>query len=419
MIPRVRPSLTRRELCAVLLPTRDARRELERALARCFGMREAILFPYGRSAVYGLMRAMELRGEVIQSAYNCVVVAHATVKAEGVPVFIDCERDGPNQDADAMVDGVNQATAAVIPTSIFGHTFDAPQLVERIRRKNKNAFVIMDCAQAFTARWNRDLLAAQGDAAVLAFGIGKAMTTLFGGAVLTNREDVAARVRAWQRANFVEPSATQQLIRVLYFFAAWGGTTGWGTILADQMERSKAMSSALVKGLRSRERVALPKTNQTYLGEREAAIGLAQISRLEGFIQRRHAISQLYESELKQTTGIKLPTSEEGATDTIYSMRLDEPAARDQVLNELRARGVQGGTVLDYVVPALECYRELGYKDAYPNAREWARRALNLPNHPALTDEEVKRCAGALREALIISQSVLGAPASHVHESIS
>jgi len=400
MIPRVRPSYTLEDARAIFFPARDALAELERALAQHFGVRDAILFPYGRSAIYAVLRAMDLRGNVVQPAYNCVVVAHATVTAECAPVFVDCENTNPNQDADAMLDAVNAETAAVIPTSIFGHTFDAPQLVASIRRKNKNAFVLLDCAQAFTTRWQNELLAVQGDAAILAFGVGKAMTTLFGGAVLTMRAEVAARVREWRAHKFSAPTLSHLLLHRIYFAATWAATSEWGTVLTDWVENSGVLKTILFKNLRSREAIRLPKNNQTHLSRAAAALGVTQLMRLDAFLARRRAISEIYARELQSCAEVELPIWADGATHTIYTLRLTEPEMRRAILDGLSRRGVQGGAVLDYVTPDLQCYHERGYERAYPNARAWAERALNLPNHPSMTDAQAEKCARVLRETL-------------------
>src|SRR5262249_14475144 len=165
-------------------------------------MRHALLFPYGRSAIYSCFRALNLAGDVVQPAYNCAVVGHATLLAGCRPVFVDVQAQSPNQDLDQMVDRVTAETAAAVPTRMFGIGFDAAALCRSIRRRNPNALILMDCCQCFDARWSGDLLAAQGDAAVLAFGIGKPMTTLYGGALLSNRDDLAAAVRRYRDATF-------------------------------------------------------------------------------------------------------------------------------------------------------------------------------------------------------------------------
>jgi len=400
MIPRVHPTYTPAELRAALFPMRDAVAEFERELAAHFGMKYALVFPYGRSAIYAAFRALGLSGEVVQPAYNCVVVAHATVLSGNQPVFVDCQNDDPNQDADAMVRAVNAHTTAVVPTSIFGMSFDAPALVAAIRRKNPGTFVLMDCAQSFDARWQGELTAAQGDAAILAFGIGKAMTTLFGGALLTDRDNVAQAVRNYRDRSFHPSSVTRSLGRLAYFAASWIAVTGQGVRASDLLERSGALQARFLKSLRSRESIRLPKDNEILMTNREAAIGHAQLSRLSMFIERRKEISAIYSGALCDVSSVHLLDWSDGATHTIYTLRLDTPARRSDVLDGLRQRGVQGGTVLDYVVPDLECYRERRDADEFPNARAWARRVLNLPNHPTLTDAQVGYCASVLRAAL-------------------
>lgn len=397
MIPRVRPTYTRAELRAALFPLQDAVEEFERELAASFGMKYALAFPYGRSAIYATFRALDFSGEVVQPAYNCVVVAHATVLSGNRPVFVDCQSGDPNQDADAMIRAVNSNTTAVLPTSIFGIPFDAHSLVAAIRRKNPRAFILMDCAQSFSVRSQDAMIAAQGDAAILAFGIGKAMTTLLGGALLTNRDDVAQTVRNYRDRSYRVPGRLRSLGRFIYFVASWIALTGYGVYASDYIERPGMLQARFLKSLRSRESIRLPGDNQTLMTAHEASIGRTQLPRLSGFIRRRQEISALYRCALHSASGVRLLDWPQGATHTIYALRLDDPSRRTQLLEGLRRRGVQGGTVLDYVVPDLDCYREHGKLSEFPNARAWACQVLNLPNHPTLSDEQVAFCAAALR----------------------
>src|SRR6185436_15744358 len=99
--------------------------------------------------------------------YNCVVVAHATMAAGHRPVFVDVQADNPNQDQDEMVDRVTERTVAIVPTSMFGMSFDAPGLCAAIRKRNPRTLILLDCCQCFTARWQDRLLANEGDAALL------------------------------------------------------------------------------------------------------------------------------------------------------------------------------------------------------------------------------------------------------------
>ncbi|MFI5364852.1 MAG: DegT/DnrJ/EryC1/StrS family aminotransferase [Candidatus Binatia bacterium] len=402
MIPRVRPSYSRTELSAAWRAPRDAVAVFERELAGHFGMREAITFPYGRSAIHGCLRALDLaRGEVVQPAYNCVVVAHATVLAGCQPVFVDVQASDPNQDADQMLDRVGPNTVAVVPTSMFGLSFDASALCEAIRRRNSKALILIDCCQAFDARWQGTLLAEQGDAAILAFGIGKPMTTLFGGALLTNSEQLANAVRRYRDATFQARPFHAVVRRWLYFLSTWLALSHGAAAFTDFLENADTPLHRYLRRLRARESIQLPGDNRAFMLPLEAAIGRIQLRRVGSFLRRRREIADIYDRELRTVPGIHLLDWPEGSSYAIYAARVDRAEKRAHVLAALRAGGVQGDTTLSYVVPGLACYRARGYDDgAFPNAVAWSRTVFNLPNHPLLTNEQALRCTGVLRASL-------------------
>ncbi len=164
MIPRARPSYHWTDLRAAWRASLDEVERFESALASYFNLSHAITFPYGRSAIYACLKALALAGgEVVQPAYNCVVVAHATMAAGCRPVFVDAQSHSPNQDHQAMVEHVGPQTVAVLPTSIFGIPFDAKALCEAIRSRNPKALILMDCCQCFDARWQGERLASQAN----------------------------------------------------------------------------------------------------------------------------------------------------------------------------------------------------------------------------------------------------------------
>ena len=284
MIPRIRPSYSVAELRAAWRARADAVSTFERQLAAHFGMQHALAFPYGRSAIFSCLQALRLSGEVVQPAYNCVVVAHATVLAGCRPVFVDTPPDDPNQDPSAMAGCVGADTVAAVPTSIFGVSFDAAALCAAIRRRNPKTFILMDCCQGFDARWRGDTMAAHGDAAVLAFGIGKPMTTLYGGALLTNRDDVAIAVRQQRAATLASWPRTARLRRWLYFLSSWLALSSAGVRLTDVLENADTPLHRYLLRLRSREAIRLPADNGAAMLPMQAAIGHMQLQRVAGFL---------------------------------------------------------------------------------------------------------------------------------------
>lgn len=400
MIPRVRPSYAGADLGAALRGRGGEVEEFERELAFHFGLRHVLTFPYGRSAIYACLRALNLVGEVVQPAYNCVVVAHATMVAGCRPVFVDALPNSPNQDPEEMAERVGPRTVAAIPTSIFGMTFDAGNLCESIRRRNPGVLVLMDCCQCFDARWQGEMLAGQGDAALLAFGIGKPMTTLYGGALLTNRDDLAQAVRRYRDAEFRSATGGAVLRRWFYFLASWAALSGPVVWLTDQVENRDTPLRRYLMRLRAREAVRMPEDNEVLMMPMEAAIGREQLKRAVGFMRRRREIAAIYAEELGHLPGLDLLEWADGSSYAIYAARLRRPEERDRVLAVMRQGGVQGDTVLSYVVPGLECYRDEGYSATpFPHAVDWSRRVINLPNHPTMTGSEVERVVRVVRRA--------------------
>lgn len=402
MIPRVRPSYAWSDFRAAFFAKNNAVVAFEQELAAHFGLKHAIAFPYGRSALYAALKALNRpAGEVLQPAYNCVVVAHATVCAGYRPVFVDTQPNDPNQNPEAMLQQVNRNTAVVIPTSIFGVPFDASTLFREIRNRNPEALVIVDYCQAFDATWPGTAIQEQGDAVLLAFGIGKPMTTLFGGALLTDREDIHKTVRGYRDATFQTPSRTQIIGRWGYFLASWIALSDRMVGFTDWMEHAETPLRRYLLSLRSRESIVLPADNTTLMMSTEAGIGRSQLRRVGQFLNRRREIAQRYADGLQGLPDLELLCWPNGSSYAIYAVRVRHAEDRTRILTALRRKGIQGDTVLNYVVPALGCYAQLGYSgEAYPHAADWSARIINFPNHPTMTDAQVTHVIHALRSAL-------------------
>ena len=402
MIPTNKPAYALADLYAALFHDSRAVDHFENELAQRFDFHDAIVFPYGRSALYAALKSLNCpAGEVVQPAYNCVVVAHATIAAGHRPVFIDTEASLPNQNADQMVQAVGSKTVAVIPTSIYGMTFDVETMREDIRRRNRDACIIVDCCQALDARWGKNLIMHAGDGALLAFGIGKPMTTLYGGALLTNRRELATAVRTFRDRTYRQPGRIAVFRRWFYFIASWAVLSTAMVSLTDYLINADTPLSRYLWKLRAREAIRLPENNDILMLPLEAAIGRCQLERLSQFMTRRREIATQYNEAFRKLPNIELLNWNEGSTLTIYTIRLKRPLDRPKVISLMRKKGVQCDTILSYVIPGLECYQERGFsaKD-FPHARAWSESVLNLPNYPFMTDKQVQKVIRTMQETV-------------------
>src|SRR5262249_36232576 len=150
-------------------------------------------------------------------------------------------------------------------------------------RRNPQAFILVDCCQCFDAKWDGESLAAQGDAAVLAFGIGKPMTTLYGGAVLTDRDDVAAAVRGYRAAHFRQRPRTASLGRTGYLVASWLALTSAAAGITHFLESADTPLRRYLDGLRAREGIRLPADGDVLMTATEASVGRKQLERAAAF----------------------------------------------------------------------------------------------------------------------------------------
>ena len=147
MTPRLKPKLGSAEFrVALQLGDENDTLRFEKAFARLMGQKYALAFPYGRTGLICLLRALGLKNqEIICPAYTCVVVPHAIVYSGNRPVFVDCGYDSFNMDLDLAEHAITEKTGAIIATSLFGYPVDIDRL-ESIRRRYPLIHIIQDCA---------------------------------------------------------------------------------------------------------------------------------------------------------------------------------------------------------------------------------------------------------------------------------
>ncbi|MBI4773477.1 MAG: DegT/DnrJ/EryC1/StrS family aminotransferase, partial [Deltaproteobacteria bacterium] len=196
MILMLNPPLGANELAAAFdLFAKNALEEFESAFSRAMGTKYAVAFPYGRTALMALLEALDLRRrEVLCPAYTCAVVPHAIVYSGNEPVFVDCEPGGFNMDLDRAERLITRKTGAVIATSLFGYPVDLDRL-GAVRDAHPHLHLIMDCAQSVGAVWKGRPIHKEGIVALFGFGIGKTLTSVFGGMITTDDSSVYNRLK--------------------------------------------------------------------------------------------------------------------------------------------------------------------------------------------------------------------------------
>jgi dTDP-4-amino-4,6-dideoxygalactose transaminase len=324
------------------------------------------------SCTAALFLGMDLLGvgpgdEVIVPAMTFVASANAVEHTGATPVLVDSEPLTGLIDLDAAEAAIGERTKAIMPVHLAGRPIDMDRL--NALRDRHGLFVVEDAAHAIGAEWGGRQIGAHGNLAAYSFYVTKNITTIEGGALATDDGQLAAEV--------------ERLALHGLSLGAW-----------------ERFSDA---GFKHYEVV---KPGYKYnLTDVQAAIGIHQLPRLDGWIERRAELWARYD-ELLAGLPLELPAPEQPGTRHarhLYQVlvRPDAGLARDELLGRLHERRI--GTGVHYRGVHLHPY----YRDRYgidpaalPVATDISARTLSLPLSPAVSDADAEDVADALAAAL-------------------
>ena len=366
-IPLARPELGEREEELVLEVLRSGRLSLgpmldrfERSLAAWLGVEEVVAVSSGTAALH---LGVRLHGwgagdEVLTSALSFVASANCLLYEGATPAFCDVDPETLNIDPAAARAAVGERTAGVLPVDLFGYPAQMPALEALAAERGLG--VLEDGCQALGAVASDGLrVGARGAPCAFAFYANKQMTTGEGGALVA----------------------------------------------------TDARSAALLRSARNQGRaIEMAKLEHDRLGfnyrmpEMSAALGIAQLERLDEFLARRSRVAQIYAERLAPIEGLELPLADrlpERRSWFVYVVQLPDATDRDAVIAGLADRGIASKPYLP-CIHLLPDYRErFGYRGGeFPVAERFAERALALPFFPAMSEAQVERVAGSLAAAL-------------------
>ena len=329
----------------------------EHDFARMVGTGHAVAVSSGSAALVLALQALGVGpgDEVVTSPFTFVATLNAVLQVGATARFADIRATDFTIDAAAVSAAVTPRTAAVLPVHLYGHPAAMRELTQ-IAERHQMALV-EDAAQAHGA-------CADGQT-VGSFGVGcfsfyatKNMTTGEGGMVTTDDATVADRVR----------------------------------LLRNQGMREAYRYEAVGYNLR--------------MTEVSAALGLSELARLEERTERRRRNAARLTEGLAGVPGLILPIVAAGGDHVFhqYTVRVTAEAvlSRDEVVEELRTRGIAAAVYYPKAVYDHECFRDhpLVRHERMPEAERAATEVLSLPVHPALTDQETDHVIVAVREVL-------------------
>ena len=344
MIPISKPIFGEEEMRAVeailasgMVVQGEKVKEFEEEFAKYSGTDFAIATSSGTSALHTALASLGIgKGdEVITTTFSFIATTSCILMQDAKPVFIDIDRKTYCIDPMQIEDKITEKTKAIMPVHLYGQPCDLDAITGIA--KERDIYVIEDCAQAPGATYKNKKVGSFGDIGVFSFYATKNMTTGEGGMMTTNSDEIAEKAR----------------------------------MIRDHGQKQRYTHEILGYNYR--------------MTEIAAAIGLAQLKKLEGFNAKRITNADYYNRYLNVSEKPFIL----GGVKHIFHQYTIRVKNREKLLKYLRRHGIGHGVY--YLIPIHKqpLFKEYN-KIKLENAEKASEEVVSIPVHPALTDEELK-----------------------------
>lgn len=331
--------------------------EFERRVSEHLGVKHCIAMCNGTVALEIAIRALGLTGEVIVPSMTFIATVHALQWQEITPIFCDIAPGEFHLDPSKIEAMITPRTTGIIGVHLWGRPCQVEALT-RIAQRHRLK-LLFDAAHAFACSHNGRMIGNFGNAEVFSFHATKCVNTFEGGAIVTNDDDLAARIRLMTNFGF---AGTDNVIYI--------GTNG--------------------------------KMNEV-----SAAMGLTSLEDLPTFIDMNRQHYLAYVQELTGIRGLRPLMYDERERNNYHYvvLEVDEAVAgvsRDNLVDILWAENVRARR---YFYPG--CHNMEPYRSFFPQSHLWlpetermAARVLVLPNGAALTTDSIQKIGQIIRTAV-------------------
>lgn len=321
--------------------------EFERRIADSLGAKHCIAMCNATVALGIVIRALGWSGEVIIPSFTFVATAHALQWQEITPVFCDINPKTHSIDPERVEELIGPRTTGIIGVHLWGRACPVAALTEIAKRRSLK--LIFDAAHAYACSCDGRMIGNFGEAEVFSFHATKLFNTFEGGAVVTNNDELAAKIRLMNNFGF------SGYDKVIYI-----GTNG-------------------------------------KMNEIAAAMGLTGLESLDEFIAINQRNYQLYQQELEALPGVSLFAydDQERCTYQYVVLEIDEEVAqisRDYLVRILHAENVIARRYFYPGCHQMEPYRSLSPQAGLvlPETERMVRRVMQLPTGTSVRLDEIR-----------------------------
>jgi dTDP-4-amino-4,6-dideoxygalactose transaminase len=337
--------------------------EFERRVADRLGARHVVAVCNGTIALEIAIRALELRGEVIVPSFTFVATVHALQWLGITPVFCDVDPRSHTLDHRRVEELITARTTGILAVHLWGGTCACDELEDIAARRTLK--LLFDGAHGFSCSYKGRMIGNFGDAEILSFHATKVLNTFEGGAIVTNDDELAARLRVMRNLGF---RTLDDVIAV--------GTNG-------------------------------------KMSEVHAAMGLTGLESVDQFISINYDNHCRYRRELGDLPGVSMMSfgDDQRSNYQYVVFEVDEADAglsRDDLLHVLHAENVRARR---YFFPG--CHRIAPYRELYPDAgralpetERLSRSVLCLPTGTGVDSDDIEAICCIIRVALTHADAI-------------
>ena len=322
----------------------------ENKFSQYCGAKYGVTASNGTTSLHLALASLGLKkdDEVILPAFTMISPAFAIVYCKAKPVLVDAEPDTLNIDPNLIEEKITEKTKAILPVHIYGHPCEMDP-IKKIAEKH-GLFIVEDAAEAHGAEYKSKKVGGIGDIGCFSFYANKIITCGEGGMMITNNEKIATRARHLRDLSF------------------------------KNEEKRIYLHSEIGYNYR--------------ITNLQAAIGLAQFERIDQLAEMRRKNARLYNKQLKEVNGLKLPTEKSWAKNVfwMYSIQVepDFGISRDELMKELAEKGIE---TRPFFIPMNKqpVFKKMNLfkNESYPVAEELSQKGLYLPSSSGLKTDEL------------------------------
>lgn len=336
-------------------------KQFEEKFAACVNRKHGVAVCNGTAALDAAIEALGVGpgDEVIMPAFTIISCIGQIVRSGAKPVLVDSDPITWNMNVSQIEAKITERTKVIMVVHIFGLPVDIDPVLAIA--KHHGLKVLEDAAQMIGQTYKGNPCGSFGDISTFSFYPNKHVTTGEGGMIVTNDNQLAEECRSLRNLCF------QPHKRFVHERLGWN----------------------------------LRMTNM------QAALGLAQLERLDEFVFRKRAMGKRYTELLKPMSGVQLPLLRTDYADNIYwvfGLVVDESLNIDaeDAMKRLAAKGI-GTRPFFYPMHQQPVLQRIGLfeGESYPVAERLYRQGFYVPSGLALTDQQMTRCADAVREVLV------------------